>query len=362
MTYYPNSIAAFTTKVDFVNVVDANDVDSLQNEVTAIETALGVNPAVSPTAGTFPSLGARVGSLETGKSPVGHTHVHATLTDLNANDHPQYMLTSVASGPGQVIVGGGTQSLGAVPAGTAGDVLTANPTAPLGVVWLPSQLPVGAVIMWAGPSGAVASPAQMTRDYTASGGVLPYGFLLCDGATYAIDQYPDLYAVIGNMAGSARTGYFLVPNLQGRFPVGAGTGPGFTSDTHETYAPGVTGGQLGVQPTIQQMPKHNHALVDPGHVHDVTDPAHAHNPQAVNSSYGGGFMAKYSPSSYGGSADSSDYLGQDIAGEYQAQTAAASTAITINTSVSNTSISQSGGTDYLPTVPPYLALYFLIRY
>ncbi len=362
MTYYPSSIAAFTTKVDFVNVVDANDVDSLQNEVVAIETALGTNPAVSPTAGTFPSVGARVGALETGKSPIGHTHVHATLSDLNADDHPQYMLTSVVSGSGQVVVGGGNQSLGAVPSGTAGDALTANPTAPLGVVWLPSQLPVGAVIMWAGPSGSVATAAQMTRDYTASGGVLPYGFLLCDGSTYATSQYPDLYAVIGNMAGSAPTGYFMVPNLQGRFPIGVGTGPGLTPGVNETYDIGETGGHAGVQPTVQQMPQHNHSLVDPGHVHDVTDPAHSHNPQAVNSSYGGGFLAKYSPSSYGGSADSSDYLGQDIAGEYQATTASASTEITINTSVSNTSISQSGGNDYLPTVPPYLALYFLIRY
>lgn len=72
---YPGAIKSFTTKVDGSTIVNAVDVNSLQEEVTAIETALGTNPATSlipSSVGTYnsggvsTSLSARVGNLEAG--------------------------------------------------------------------------------------------------------------------------------------------------------------------------------------------------------------------------------------------------------------------------------------------------------
>jgi hypothetical protein len=47
MSSYPSSIKSFTTKVDNVDDVMAADVNDLQAEVVAIETALGVNMALA---------------------------------------------------------------------------------------------------------------------------------------------------------------------------------------------------------------------------------------------------------------------------------------------------------------------------
>ena len=69
MAVYPSNIKQFTTKTDLVDTVDASDVDALQDEVTAIQRALGINPMVANTNnGTvpFPSVAARLDALESG--------------------------------------------------------------------------------------------------------------------------------------------------------------------------------------------------------------------------------------------------------------------------------------------------------
>lgn len=100
----------------------------------------------------------------------------------------------------------------------------------------------------------------------------PSGWLLCDGSSYATTLYPDLYAAIGTTYGeTGGTGYFNVPDLVGRLPLGAGTGS----------AVGATAWALGQQPTsgpggeqthlqvLAEMPIHNHGINDPGHGHAI---------------------------------------------------------------------------------------------
>ena len=88
--------------------------------------------------------------------------------------------------------------------------------------------------------------------------LIPFA-LPCDGASYAKLLYPSLYAAIGETFGGDATN-FNVPDLRGRFPLGAGTLPSGTtiaiadsggSDTHVQ-----TSGELAV-----------HAHTDLGHVH-----------------------------------------------------------------------------------------------
>lgn len=54
---YPSNVKSFSTKIDFTDVVIAEHVNSLQEEVVAVETALGTSPATSSGwVGTFDSV------------------------------------------------------------------------------------------------------------------------------------------------------------------------------------------------------------------------------------------------------------------------------------------------------------------
>jgi microcystin-dependent protein len=85
-------------------------------------------------------------------------------------------------------------------------------------------------------------------------------FLLCDGSSYLRSDYPDLFAVIGSVFGSADSTHFNVPDLRGRTAVGAGTGPGLSSRSL-----GASFGEESHTLTGTEMPSHTHT--DTGHLH-----------------------------------------------------------------------------------------------
>lgn len=101
----------------------------------------------------------------------------------------------------------------------------------------------------AGPAGAAGAvpPGTVTA---FAGSTAPSGWLLCDGQSYLISTYRDLYNAIGTTYG----GYgqsFQVPDLRGRFPVGKDTG---------TFAAlGGKGGEEKHTLTISEMPAHQHS-------------------------------------------------------------------------------------------------------
>lgn len=66
------------------------------------------------------------------------------------------------------------------------------------------------------------TPPAMISQY--AGTVAPLGWLLCDGGTYNISNYGNLYAVIGNLyGGSLSAGTFSVPDTRGVFVAGNGS-------------------------------------------------------------------------------------------------------------------------------------------
>ena len=95
--------------------------------------------------------------------------------------------------------------------------------------------------------------------------VVPTGWLLCDGSSYAIATYPDLYAAVltfFNVPAPAG-GQFRVPNLNGRLSRGGSA----SVPVSESFAGGTD--------------THAHANVVHGHtmstLHLHTTPAHTHN-------------------------------------------------------------------------------------
>ena len=56
----------------------------------------------------------------------------------------------------------------------------------------------------------------------------PSGWAFCDGATLSIAQNTALFSLLGTTYGGNGTSTFRLPDLQGRMPMGTGTGTGLT--------------------------------------------------------------------------------------------------------------------------------------
>ena len=107
---------------------------------------------------------------------------------------------------------------------------------------------------------SAAQPAKAQTPYLAeirfvAFNFAPEGWALCDGQLMSIRVYPTLYNLIGTTFGGDGINTFALPNLQGRAPVGTGTGTGLTPRVL-----GATGGQESVTLTLAQIPPHRHAL------------------------------------------------------------------------------------------------------
>jgi microcystin-dependent protein len=107
--------------------------------------------------------------------------------------------------------------------------------------------------------------------------IVPAGWLLCDGAAYSRGQYQALFDAIGTTYGAGDgSSTFNVPDLRGRFPLGAGP-----SDPI-----GRAAGARRVALRAEEMPVHSHSVYDPTHAHGVYDPGHAHSVAAYGHSHG----------------------------------------------------------------------------
>jgi microcystin-dependent protein len=83
----------------------------------------------------------------------------------------------------------------------------------------------------------------------------PMGWMFCRGQRLSIPQYSALYSLIGVNYGGDGVNYFNLPDLQGRTPIGTGTGPGGPA-----YVIGEAGGLDSVTLASADMPNHAHMV------------------------------------------------------------------------------------------------------
>jgi microcystin-dependent protein len=104
----------------------------------------------------------------------------------------------------------------------------------------------------------MASTEPFIGEIGMFGSFVPNGWFPCDGRTLQIRDASMLFVVIGNRFGGDGTTNFMLPNLNGRVPVGAGTAPGL-----DPVAVGAIFGSDTVRLTRDQV-AHSHALVRKG--------------------------------------------------------------------------------------------------
>jgi microcystin-dependent protein len=108
---------------------------------------------------------------------------------------------------------------------------------------------VAADARWEPKAGPPVPPGTIAM---YAGSAAPSGWLLCDGSSYSTTTYANLYGAIGTTYGSG-SGTFKVPNMQCRFPLGAGSSTGLTTRTL-----GATGGEEAHTLTTAELPAHTH--------------------------------------------------------------------------------------------------------
>lgn len=86
-----------------------------------------------------------------------------------------------------------------------------------------------------------------------AGNFAPRAWAFCDGQLLAISQNDVLFSLLGTIYGGDGRTTFGLPDMRGRIPVHAGTGPGLNQ-----IRLGAKAGAENVSLTSNQMPSHDH--------------------------------------------------------------------------------------------------------
>lgn len=99
------------------------------------------------------------------------------------------------------------------------------------------------------------------------GNFAPRGWAFCDGQLLSVSSNTALFSLLGTTYGGDGRTTFALPDLRGRFPMHAGTGPGLTPRTQ-----GQKSGTESHNITVNQLPAHNHNLAS-SNEGEATSPA-----------------------------------------------------------------------------------------
>lgn len=92
-----------------------------------------------------------------------------------------------------------------------------------------------------------------------AGNFAPRGFYTCEGQTLQISQYTALFSILGTTYGGDGVSTFKLPDLRGAFPTQCTN----ISSSHPggTYSLGEIGGKQAETITSSNMPPHTHSIV-----------------------------------------------------------------------------------------------------
>lgn len=130
-------------------------------------------------------------------------------------------------------------------------------------------IPVGAIMPFAGASA-------------------PTGWFLCNGGEVSAAANPKLAALLGTNFGAASAGMVKLPDLRGRFPVGAQSG--------SSWAFGAQGGSTQVTLTQSNLPQHTHGVPLPARQGSTAsgNAEHSHAAGTLTTGAAGAFSRNWS--------------------------------------------------------------------
>lgn len=88
-----------------------------------------------------------------------------------------------------------------------------------------------------------------------AGSFAPRGWAFCDGQLLAVSQNDALFSLLGTIYGGDGRTTFGLPDMRGRIPIHAGSGPGLSPRRL-----GAKGGAESVTLTTNQLPNHTHSV------------------------------------------------------------------------------------------------------
>lgn len=88
-----------------------------------------------------------------------------------------------------------------------------------------------------------------------AGNFAPRGWAFCDGQLLGISQHAALFSILGTTYGGDGRTTFSLPELRGRSPIHAGSGPGLSSRRL-----GEKGGTESRSLTVSNLPSHSHPI------------------------------------------------------------------------------------------------------
>lgn len=167
---------------------------------------------------------------------------------------------------------------------------------------------------------------------------VPAGWLMCSGQEVAISDYPDLYAVVGTIYGTASdSDHFKLPDFRGRMPIGSGLG---TAEDATNRVMGTMGGSERVTLEANQsgVPAHSHGMT---HTH-----SHSHVASGYKSSNAASGTARQTPISR---------TATDRSGTYTTDTDATASSKSVTDSNEGQKATESHA-----NMPPYVAVNYII--
>lgn len=99
-------------------------------------------------------------------------------------------------------------------------------------------------------------------------GIIPQGWIPCNGQRLPLQQYSALFALLGTTYGGDGIANFAVPNLQGRVPLQQGN----------TMAYGAVGGEATHTLSVNEIPAHTHEV--------LADSDNTNQPSPQNNAWG----------------------------------------------------------------------------
>jgi microcystin-dependent protein len=123
-----------------------------------------------------------------------------------------------------------------------------------------TTLPVGAITAFAGNVASYKTPLGNTSPPTTQP-IESFGWMLCDGSSLNISEYPELYVALGDLYGGNET-TFNLPDLRGQFLRGIGADTDEASLEDRTATPGGTDTGVGSTQT-DALQTHQHVYTEP---------------------------------------------------------------------------------------------------